>query len=129
MLASDGYFYGTTESGGDPSCSGRYGPGCGTIFRMDSSGNVTIIYSFTGQSDGSWPESAPVQGPDGNLYGTTAYGGTYDDGVIFEVSNVTALSAAKAQSGVPQTTRRLITPLLMKQPHVGLPGPPVPAQH
>ena len=129
MLATDGYFYGTTQGGGDASCAGRFGQGCGTVFRMDSAGNVTVLYSFTGQSDGSWPESGVEQGPDGNLYGTTAYGGINDDGVIFQISNLTALAAAKAQFEMPQATREPIAPLLMKQPHVGLPGPPVPAQH
>ncbi|HUZ93618.1 MAG TPA: choice-of-anchor tandem repeat GloVer-containing protein [Edaphobacter sp.] len=128
MQASDGYFYGTTEGGGDASCAGRYGPGCGTVFRMDSFGNVTILYSFTGQSDGSWPESALIQGPDGSLYGTTAYGGVNDDGVIFRISNLTALTAAKAQFETPEVTRGAITPLLRKRAHIGIPSPSVPAQ-
>jgi uncharacterized repeat protein (TIGR03803 family) len=128
MQATDGYFYGTTQGGGDVSCSGRYGQGCGTVFKMDSAGNVTVLYSFTGQSDGSWPESGVIQGAGGNLYGTTAYGGTNDDGVIFRISNLTALAAAKAEFGVPEATKEPIAPLLMKRPHVGPPGPPAPAQ-
>ena len=129
IQASDGYFYGSTQGGGDTACAGRYGPGCGTIFRMDSAGNVTVLYSFTGQSDGSWPESGVVQGPDGNLYGTTAYGGTNDDGVIFRISNLTAApAAASAQFDAPEVIREPIVPLLVKQPHVGPPGPPAPAQ-
>jgi len=128
IQGTDGYFYGTTQGGGDASCSGRYGPGCGTVFKMDSAGNVTVLYSFTGQSDGSWPESGVIQGTDGNLYGTTAYGGTNDDGVIFRISNLTALAAAKARFAAPEVTREPIAPLLMKQPHVGPPGPPAPAQ-
>ena len=128
MQATDGYFYGTTQGGGDVSCSGRYGPGCGTVFKMDSAGNVTVLYSFTGQSDGSWPESGVIQGADGNLYGTTAYGGTNDDGVIFRISNLKALAAAKAQSESSEVTKEPIAPLLMKRPHLGPPGPPAPAQ-
>jgi uncharacterized repeat protein (TIGR03803 family) len=128
MQASDGYFYGTTEGGGDASCSGRYGPGCGTVFRMDSDGNVTILYAFTDKSDGSWPESAVIQGTDGNLYGTAVYGGVNDDGVIFQISNLTSLAAdAMATRNVPDV-RQAVTPLLVRRPHVGPPGPPVSTQ-
>jgi len=128
IQGTDGNFYGTTQGGGDASCSGRYGPGCGTVFKMDTFGNVTVLYSFTGQSDGSWPESGVVQGTDGNLYGTTAYGGVYDDGVIFQISNLTALAGAKAHFDGPEVTRQPVVPLLVKQPHVGPPGSPAPAE-
>jgi uncharacterized repeat protein (TIGR03803 family) len=125
---SDGYFYGTTEGGGDTSCTGRYGPGCGTVFKMDSSGNVTVIYSFTGQSDGSWPESTVLQGADGNLYGTAAYGGANDDGVIFQISDLTALSATTAIVRTPQVQRQVIQNRLVTRPHVALPHPSAPTQ-
>jgi uncharacterized repeat protein (TIGR03803 family) len=123
MQATDGYFYGTTEGGGNASCAGRYGPGCGTVFRMDWAGNVTVLYAFTGQSDGSWPESAVVQGADGNLYGTTAYGGVNDDGVIFRISNLASLSPSASKSGIEQNVRPIITPVLVRRPHVGIPLP------
>lgn len=126
MQAADGYFYGTTEGDGDVSCTGRYGPGCGTVFRMDSVGNVTILYSFTGQSDGSWPESALIQGPDSSLYGTTAYGGVNDDGVIFRISNLPTLVPAVTGIGTRQANRQVISRLLERRPHVGLPRPAVP---
>lgn len=125
MQASDGYFYGTTESGGDTACTGRYGPGCGTLFRMDSSGNVTVLYAFTGKSDGSWPESAPTQGTDGNLYGAAVYGGTYDDGVIFRVSNLAALTQSVVITGDSPEVQPEVTPVLVTRPHVGPLGPPV----
>jgi uncharacterized repeat protein (TIGR03803 family) len=123
MQATDGYFYGTTQGGGDASCAGRYGPGCGTVFRMDSAGNVTVLYEFTGQSDGSWPESAVIQGTDGSLYGTTAYGGVNDDGVIFRISNLASLSPSASKSGIEQNVRPIITPVLVRRPHVGIPLP------
>jgi len=128
VQALDGYFYGTTESGGDTSCAGRYGPGCGTVFRMDTSGNVTVIYAFTGQSDGSWPESALVQGKDGNLYGTAAYGGTNDDGVLFQISNLAALAATSPRVGTPQVVKQIIAPRLATRPHIALPGPALSSQ-
>jgi uncharacterized repeat protein (TIGR03803 family) len=125
MQASDGYFYGTTEGGGDASCAGRYGPGCGTVFRMDSAGNVTVLYSFTGKSDGSWPESAVIQGTDGNLYGTAVYGGVNDDGVIFRISNLASLTLGAAVASDFSNNQPAITPVLKDRPHVGPPGPPV----
>ncbi len=123
MQAADGYFYGTTEGGGDASCTGRYGPGCGTVFKLDSAGNVTVLYSFTGQSDGSWPESALIQGSDGNLYGTTAYGGVNDDGVIFKISNLATLASAVRSIQTQPFNRQVITPLLEKRPHLAPPRP------
>ena len=128
MLASDGYFYGTSESGGDVACAGRYGPGCGTIFRMDSAGNVTVLYSFTGQSDGSWPESALIPGPDGSLYGTAVYGGVNDDGVVFRVSNLAFLSPSANGNRVQQKGQPMKVPLLVKRPHVGPVLPPATAK-
>ena len=125
MQASDGFFYGTTESGGDTACTGRYGPGCGTVFRMDSAGDVTVLYSFTGKSDGSWPESALIQGTDGNLYGTAVYGGVNDDGVIFRVSNLTALTSGAIVVNDLPNVQTTITPVLQDRPHVGPLGPPV----
>ena len=129
IQGSDGYFYGTTEAGGDTSCTGRYGPGCGTVFRMDSAGNVTVLYSFTGQSDGSWPESGVIQGSDGNLYGTTAYGGVNDDGVIFQISNLTSLNPALTGTRTQRGAKQPITPLLTRRPHVGLSSPAISKQH
>ena len=128
MQAADGYFYGTTEGGGDAACSGRYGSGCGTVFRMDSVGNVTVLYSFTGKSDGSWPESGVTQGTDGNLYGTTAYGGMNDDGVIFQLSNLTSLTPSAMATNDLRNDRPAMTPVLTTNLHVGRPGPPVSRQ-
>jgi hypothetical protein len=82
--AGNGDFYGTATAGGDPSCSvtasGENFPtyiGCGTVFQMDSAGNVNALYSFQGSpNDGSNPFAAVVEGNDGYLYGTTRWGGT-----------------------------------------------------
>src|SRR5579862_1190220 len=69
---NDGNFYGTTVAGGaSTNCLG----GCGTVFRIGSSGNLTSLYSFTGGSDGANPWARLVQGSDGNFYGTTVSGG------------------------------------------------------
>jgi uncharacterized repeat protein (TIGR03803 family) len=73
IQATDGNFYGTTTNGG--------GHGYGNVYRITPSGEITSIYDFCKRpncADGATPESAPVLGSDGNLYGTTngfAYGG------------------------------------------------------
>jgi uncharacterized repeat protein (TIGR03803 family) len=75
LRASDGNFYGTTALGGtSTTCTG----GCGTVFKITSTGTLTTLYSFcslTGCKDGAAPFSGLVQGTDGNFYGTTGYGG------------------------------------------------------
>ena len=100
IQAADGAFYGTTYAGGNTSCNPygygvpAYGPfnyypragyGCGTVFKMDSSGNVTVLYSFSGQSDGNFPQAPLIQGSDGNFYGTTSGGGAHGYGTVFKI--------------------------------------------
>ncbi|MCX6925417.1 MAG: hypothetical protein NT154_19740, partial [Verrucomicrobia bacterium] len=73
MLGSDGDLYGMTQYGRADSPSGL-----GTAFRMTTNGILTTLASFTG-ANGSVPQAALAQGNDGNLYGTTRYGGTWND--------------------------------------------------
>jgi uncharacterized repeat protein (TIGR03803 family) len=74
-----GNFYGTTASGGsDPSSAGS-----GTVFKMDPSGNVTLLFSFPSVSDGT-PHSPLARDERGNLYGT-ASGATFPPPNIFGV--------------------------------------------
>ena len=67
-----GNFYGTTVGGGG---SGNGGFGWGTIYKMSADGSVTILYRFSGGNDGGYPLGDLVMDEQGNLYGTTAYGG------------------------------------------------------
>ena len=80
--ASDGYLYGTTEYGGG------YGP-YGTVFKISTDGELTTLYRFcpeSGCADGSLPVAPLIQATDGNLFGTTANGGTANVGTIFEIT-------------------------------------------
>jgi uncharacterized repeat protein (TIGR03803 family) len=94
IVDAAGNFFGTTLDGGNlaPNC-GYFGNGqCGRIFRLDPSGNLTFVYQFTGFADGASPYAGLVMDAVGNLYGTTAYGGTVNSncpagcGVVFKIT-------------------------------------------
>ncbi|MGC1372615.1 MAG: choice-of-anchor tandem repeat GloVer-containing protein [Candidatus Sulfotelmatobacter sp.] len=83
IQATNGDFYGTAEEGGPGGSSD------GTIFKVAPNGAVSLLYSFcqqTGCADGFNPIGTLVQGSDGNLYGTTYDGGTYDKGTVFKIT-------------------------------------------
>ncbi len=72
--------YGTATNAGNGTCH----LGCGTVFELDTNGTLKVLHSFSG-TDGQWPESL-FRDATGNLYGTTAYGGTSNWGVVFEIT-------------------------------------------
>jgi uncharacterized repeat protein (TIGR03803 family) len=80
IQGSDGYFYGTAIEGG--SGSGRPG----TVFRIASTGEFSVLYDFTGGSDGSTPIAGLVQATDGNFYGNTEEGGSSGFGTIYRIT-------------------------------------------
>lgn len=82
VQGTDGNLYGTTLAGGTSStCDG----GCGTVFKITTSGTLTTLHSFVG-SDGVAPFAGLVQATDGNFYGTTYQGGTSDYGTVFKIT-------------------------------------------
>ena len=70
-----GNLYGVTDGGGVD----RHG----SVFKLDSSGNETVLYSFTGGPDGARPEAALILDKSGNLYGTTLDHGKNGVGTVF----------------------------------------------
>jgi uncharacterized repeat protein (TIGR03803 family) len=75
LTAVNGVFYGTTAAGGTGSCVGNAGYGCGTVFKIDLSGEgYKVLYSFKGGGDGAHPSSGLIA-VGGVLYGLTSYGG------------------------------------------------------
>src|SRR5262249_32198614 len=68
--------YGTAFWGGNTNCilTSAYPPGCGTVYKLDSAGHLSVLYTFQGGSDGAWPQGL-VLDSGGNLYGVTFYGG------------------------------------------------------
>ena len=80
MSASNGILYGTTQFGRSNSFSGP-----GTAFGLTTNGFLTTLVSFA-ITNGSLPQAALAQGSDGNLYGTTKYGGTNLVGNVFQLT-------------------------------------------
>jgi uncharacterized repeat protein (TIGR03803 family) len=77
-----GNLYGTTANGGAADCEF----GCGVVFELDTARNYTVLHSFTGGADGSYPYAAVALGPAGGLYGTTTAGGAPGGGVLFKIT-------------------------------------------
>ena len=77
-----GNLFGTTGSGGAANW--------GTVYKLDATGFETVLYSFTGGADGGAPDAGVIRDPEGNLYGTTYYGGTRNGGVVFKITGVGA---------------------------------------
>jgi uncharacterized repeat protein (TIGR03803 family) len=91
LLDAAGNLYGTAGIGGDLTCP--LSQGCGTVWELDSSGKFTVLYTFTGGTDGASPTAGLVMDPSGNLYGDASGGGElscsapYGCGVVFEIDS------------------------------------------
>ncbi len=80
-MGTDGNFYGAANG-----CSlGSLAP----VFQMTPNGDGTwgenVAYDFTGGSDGSYSMNAPIEGTDGNFYGTS-FGVAGNCGVIYQLT-------------------------------------------
>jgi len=96
VLDGKGNLYGTANFGGDLTCESLgYGyrePGCGTVYKLDSSGNFAVLHTFTGRVDGSFPLGVIIDSA-GDLYGIAQNGGNeingdnseYGNGTVFKV--------------------------------------------
>jgi uncharacterized repeat protein (TIGR03803 family) len=91
---SSGNLYGTTLGGGFKN-SNVCTFGCGTVFELSPNGSglwtKTVLYYFTGRTDGGQPSASLVMDGAGNLYGTTENGGSLLCGIpgcgtVFELS-------------------------------------------
>jgi uncharacterized repeat protein (TIGR03803 family) len=75
---SKGNLYGTTYGGGDYNL--------GTVFKIDTTGKETVVYSFGNGADGKAPFAGLTLDSAGNLYGTTFEGGDANMGTVFKVT-------------------------------------------
>lgn len=93
ILDSAGNFYGTTQFGGS---SNR-----GIIFKLNSTGQQTVLYTFTGSTDGGIPIGRLIRDAKGNLYGITSVGGdaTCSCGTVFELTTTGTLKVLHAFLG------------------------------
>jgi uncharacterized repeat protein (TIGR03803 family) len=111
----DRNLYGTTTYGGAyTKCAG--GNGCGTVFQITPNGKLTVLHSFCPPSscgDGALPKAALIEGSDGNLYGTTVFGGRRGNGTVFKITPSGTLTAlhrfdpadgVRPQAGLVQDT-------------------------
>jgi uncharacterized repeat protein (TIGR03803 family) len=78
MMDAAGNLYGTASSGGFP-------PYTGLVFKLDTTGHETVLYYFMNKGDGAYPLAGVIMDANGNVYGTTYYGGTSGAGTVFKV--------------------------------------------
>jgi uncharacterized repeat protein (TIGR03803 family) len=93
-LDSAGNLYGTTPDGGSyvgSFCGGQTGIGCGVVFELIPNGDGTWtqkelhLFNYNGR-DGVDPFATVVFDAAGNLYGTTAEGGSGNEGTVYKLS-------------------------------------------
>jgi uncharacterized repeat protein (TIGR03803 family) len=96
-VSYSGNYYGVTIDGGTNTC---YNGSCGTIFKITSAGKETVLYNFTGGSDGLNPYEL-IGDSNGNFYGLSK---TQDNttAAIFEINSAGDFSIAYDGSHVSQ---------------------------
>jgi uncharacterized repeat protein (TIGR03803 family) len=68
------------------------------VFKITPAGILTTLHSFD-ETDGYYPVAALMQASDGNLYGTTYYGGAYRDGTVFKITPAGTLTVLHSFDG------------------------------
>jgi uncharacterized repeat protein (TIGR03803 family) len=106
VMDSAGNLYGTTNVGGDLHCHSinfNFGVGCGTVFKIDTLSNETILHTFHGGKDGGNPVNSLTIDKSGNLYGITEYGGykAGQGGTVFKITPSGKYSILHAFTGAP----------------------------
>jgi uncharacterized repeat protein (TIGR03803 family) len=108
IQATNGDFYGTTNKGGTKNnvvcTSVEPGLGCGSVFKISSSGKLTTLYDFCSQpncADGALPASGLIQATSGEIYGTTEYGGANNAGTVFKIGPTGKLTTLYSFCSLP----------------------------
>lgn len=79
VVVLSGLGLGTTSAGGGS--SGCFGNGCGTLYSITPQGHKRTLYAFTGGADGGMPFAGLTTARNGNVYGTTTFGGDLSCGL------------------------------------------------
>jgi uncharacterized repeat protein (TIGR03803 family) len=82
-MDAQGNLYGVTTAGGTGTACGQ--SACGTVYKLTKNGTLTVLHSFTG-ADGDYPIGALIRDAQGNLYGTTVYGGSDGYGTVWKLT-------------------------------------------
>jgi uncharacterized repeat protein (TIGR03803 family) len=61
-------------------------PFAGAVWRIDTWGNFSVVHDLVGATDGYGPNSPLLLDKNGNLYGTTLYGGAYNLGTVYRIT-------------------------------------------
>jgi len=93
IIDAEGNLYGTTDECGTSNL--------GTVFMVSSSGAETVLHSFAGgSSDGNYPFYAGLlMDTEGNLYGSTYYGGASNEGVVYKLTESGTLTVLHSFAG------------------------------
>ena len=87
ILGPDNTLYGETAAGGTAPCKAKFGDprnGCGTVYSLSKAGGFKVLVSFHSANGAYGISGLTLVG--GTLYGTSARGGQYNQGVIFSVN-------------------------------------------
>jgi uncharacterized repeat protein (TIGR03803 family) len=85
LVAMNGELYGTTTYGGIAYYRRGCYEGCGSVFKVSTSGRESVLYDFKGNPDAMLPQSGLIA-VNGTLYGTTELGGAPNLGTIFKIT-------------------------------------------
>jgi len=100
LVIINGKLYGTTNAGGNLSCRHQQVIGCGTVFAITTSGTESVFYKFKGKPDGANP-SGPLTASGSTIYGTTNFGGSFNDGSVFSLTTSGAKKTLYSFKGFP----------------------------
>jgi uncharacterized repeat protein (TIGR03803 family) len=111
LLDAKGNLFATTAWGGSANCVQE--TGCGTVYSVDKSGNYSVLYSFTGKSDGSNPSASLSEDAAGNLYGAaTGNGSIPAPSSVFKLTQAGELTVLHDFTGVPDGDVANTAPIL-----------------
>ncbi len=95
-----GNLYGVAFAGGSIGfCPGTVDVGCGTVFKLDTTGKLHVLYTFTGGNDGAAPYG-PLLSDGVSLYGTASSDGAFGGGTVFKIDSKGKFSVLYAFTGV-----------------------------